>query len=116
MNLHKYAEEIVESMKKIDWQFAVRCKEIIDKRRTTDEEQKRSYSIVMNMLMDGVSKDIIEKVLLSSAEESYPSIQQLCTSVCANSLGGGYCSINAEKECKEGGGFELWRSRKGESE
>ena len=27
---------------------------------------------------------------------------------CRYYLGGGYCRINAEKECREGGGFELW--------
>lgn len=27
---------------------------------------------------------------------------------CIHDLGGGYCEINAEKECREGGGFELY--------
>lgn len=30
---------------------------------------------------------------------------------CKWSLGGGYCRLNAEKECAEGGGFELWEER-----
>jgi len=30
-----------------------------------------------------------------------------CTG-CAHDLGGGCCRINAEGECREGGGFELW--------
>lgn len=27
---------------------------------------------------------------------------------CKHNLGGGHCRINEEKECREGGGFELW--------
>lgn len=30
---------------------------------------------------------------------------------CAHHLGGGQCRQNAESECAEGGGFELWQPR-----
>jgi len=30
---------------------------------------------------------------------------------CAHHLGGGQCRLNAEAECCEGGGFELWEVR-----
>lgn len=33
-------------------------------------------------------------------------------STCAHHLGGGQCRIHEEKECCEGGGFELWEARK----
>jgi hypothetical protein len=29
---------------------------------------------------------------------------------CKNNLGGGHCRINVEGECREGGGFELYKS------
>lgn len=31
---------------------------------------------------------------------------------CRHDLGGGCCRINAESECREGGGFELWEEKK----
>lgn len=31
---------------------------------------------------------------------------------CKHDLGGGCCRINAEGECREGGGFELWEEKK----
>lgn len=30
---------------------------------------------------------------------------------CAHHLGGGQCRLNAEDECAEGGGFELWEAK-----
>ena len=30
---------------------------------------------------------------------------------CAHHLGGGQCRQNAEGECAEGGGFELWEAK-----
>lgn len=30
---------------------------------------------------------------------------------CAHHLGGGQCRIHEEKECCEGGGFELWEAK-----
>ena len=30
---------------------------------------------------------------------------------CAHHLGGGQCRINAEGECREGGGYELWQQK-----
>jgi len=30
---------------------------------------------------------------------------------CAHHLGGGQCRLNAESECAEGGGFELWEAK-----
>lgn len=37
---------------------------------------------------------------------------------CIHDLGGGQCSINVEKECREGGGFELygWKEKPSQSE
>lgn len=34
---------------------------------------------------------------------------------CIHYLGGGCCRINAEAECREGGGFELWENESHES-
>ena len=34
---------------------------------------------------------------------------------CKYDLGGGHCKINLEGECREGGGFELWEAKDGES-
>lgn len=33
---------------------------------------------------------------------------------CKNDLGGGHCRINMERECREGGGFELWEAAEDE--
>lgn len=30
---------------------------------------------------------------------------------CRHHLGGGQCRLNAESECAEGGGFELWEKK-----
>ena len=38
--------------------------------------------------------------------------QQRCCPTCAHHLGAEQCRINAEGECREGGGFELWEARK----
>ena len=35
---------------------------------------------------------------------------------CKNDLGGGHCRINMERECREGGGFELWEGAEDEQE
>lgn len=35
---------------------------------------------------------------------------------CKNDLGGGHCRINMERECREGGGFELWEAEEDGSE
>lgn len=36
-------------------------------------------------------------------------------STCSYHLGGGFCRLNVEMECAEGGGYELWEERKKES-
>ena len=38
-----------------------------------------------------------------------------CTG-CKNDLGGGCCRINAEAECREGGGYELYEAYEGNDE
>jgi hypothetical protein len=30
---------------------------------------------------------------------------------CVHDLGGGCCQINVERECREGGGYELWEAK-----
>lgn len=38
--------------------------------------------------------------------------QRRCCPTCAHHLGAEQCRINAEGECREGGGYELWEERK----
>ena len=38
-----------------------------------------------------------------------------CTG-CIHDLGGGFCRINGEAECREGGSFDLWESESHEAE
>jgi len=48
--------------------------------------------------------------VLNGINESEKTQQRTCPT-CAHHLGGGQCRLNAEAECCEGGGFELWEVR-----
>lgn len=47
--------------------------------------------------------------LIEQDEEQHDDVAPEGSCVgCKNDLGGGHCRINMERECREGGGFELW--------
>lgn len=49
---------------------------------------------------------------LIEKDESEDEPERESCSGCENDLGGGHCRINVEGECREGGGFELYKSRR----
>lgn len=53
---------------------------------------------------------VVALILLGLTDEQEPldDSGRDCCDGCRYDLDGGYCRINAEKECREGGGFELW--------
>ena len=53
----------------------------------------------------------IATALIGKDEPENKPERESCSG-CENDLGGGHCRINVEGECREGGGFELYKSRR----
>lgn len=50
---------------------------------------------------------------LTEKDETEDEVERESCEGCIHDLGGGHCRINMERECREGGGFELWEPKDG---
>lgn len=71
------------------------------------------YGVRCAVLMVAACACVSAIAVLDEKEEPEDDVECESCEGCKNDLGGGHCRINMERECREGGGFELWEPKDG---